>query len=42
MNGKFIDLSNRYNTSLDEEIHHKPGNDLKTVAHGIRTYPKNI
>jgi hypothetical protein len=31
----FIDLSNFYNTSLNEEIHHKPGNDLKTMHYGI-------
>jgi hypothetical protein len=37
-NAKFVDLSHAYNTSLDEEIHHKPGNDLKTVPHGIREF----
>jgi len=37
-NAKFVDLSNYYNTSLDEEIHHKPGNDLKTVPHGISEF----
>jgi hypothetical protein len=38
MNAKLIDLSNYYNASLDDEIHHKPGNDLKTVPHGISTF----
>jgi hypothetical protein len=35
---KFVDLTNHFNTSLDEEIHHKPGNDLKTVPHGIHEF----
>jgi hypothetical protein len=34
-NVRFVDLDQYFNTSLDEEIHHKPGNDLKTVPHGI-------
>jgi hypothetical protein len=34
-NVKFVDLGRYFTTSLDEEIHHKPGNDLKTVPHGI-------
>jgi len=38
MNANFIDLSKYYNTSLDEEIHHKPGNDLKTVPHGVSEF----
>jgi hypothetical protein len=38
MNGKFVDLSNYYNSSLDDEIHHKPGNDLKSVPHGISEF----
>jgi hypothetical protein len=37
-NTKFVDLSNFYNISLDEEIHHKPGNDLKSVPHGISEF----
>jgi len=38
MNTKFVDLSDYFNTSLDEGIHHKPGNDLKTVPHGIHKF----
>jgi len=38
MKAKFLDLSKFYNTSLDEEIHHKPGNDLKSVPHGIHAF----
>jgi hypothetical protein len=34
----FVDLSNYFNMSLDEEIHHKPGNDLKSVPHGIQEF----
>jgi hypothetical protein len=35
---KFIDLSAYPGNSLDDEIHHKKGNDLKAVPHGISDY----
>jgi hypothetical protein len=35
---KHVDLSKYYNYSLDDEIHHKPGNDLKAVPHGISEF----
>jgi len=38
MNCKFIDLSSFYNHSLDDDIHHKPGNNLKDVPHGINVF----
>jgi len=42
MKSKFIDLSHYFNTSLDEGIHHKPGNDLKTVPHGIHKFAETF
>jgi hypothetical protein len=35
MKTQTIDLSKHYNSSLDENIHDKPGNDLKAVPHGL-------
>jgi hypothetical protein len=35
MSSNLVDLSNYFNALLDDEIHHKPGNDLKFVPHGI-------
>lgn len=35
---KTIDLSGFYTNSLDDEIHHKPGNDLKAVPHGVSEF----
>jgi hypothetical protein len=35
---KYIDLSAYYNSTLDDEIHHKPGNDLKAVPHGVSEF----
>ncbi len=35
---KFINLSGYFTNSLDNEIHHKPGNDLKTIPHGVSVF----
>jgi hypothetical protein len=37
-NAKFVDLSNFYNHVLDDDIHYKPGNDLKAVPHGVHEF----
>ena len=33
-----IDLSGFYTNTLDEEIHHKPGNDLRAMPHGVSEF----
>ncbi len=33
-----IDLSHFFNTSLDEDIHHKPGNDLRSLPRGVNIF----
>jgi hypothetical protein len=35
MEVKIVDLSRYFNALVDDEIHHKPGNNLKNMPHGI-------
>ena len=42
MQHKLVDLSAFYTNGLDDEMHHKPGNDLSAVPHGINEFAGTV